>query len=464
MLTGFLLGPSPVETVDGYLSSDIGGRGLATAHEIGRSATIDRVRASGLRGRGGGGFLTGAKWAGIAGQESSRRYVVCNGAEGEPGTFKDRALIRSNPYQVIEGLFIAAFAVDAVDVYVCVKASYTVELERLTRAVEELQRQGLGTDLTVNIVAGPDDYLFGEEKAMLEVIEGKPAMPRAFPPYEQGLFAWSPELGWESTPAATGARRDDPHPTLVNNVETLANVPHILARGEQWFRSMGTAESPGTIVCTVVGDVIAPDVGEIEMGTPLGAAIDAIGSGVHPGRSVKAVFSGVSNAVIAADHLATPLTYEAMAGIGSGLGSAGLIVYDDTACMVEVARQFSDFLAVESCGQCSPCKLGSTEITALLDRIEAGEGEDHDLEVIRGWLIRVTDASRCYLATEEQVVISSILRTFPEEFAEHLERHGCPRQRSLPLPKLVDLSDGTATYAGHRDAPPPGGPAGLGSD
>ncbi|UDY34967.1 NADH-ubiquinone oxidoreductase-F iron-sulfur binding region domain-containing protein [Dermatobacter hominis] len=453
-MTGFLLDEQPVMTVEDYLSSEVGGLGIATALELGPSATIERVRASGLRGRGGGGFLTGAKWAGIAGQESSRRFVVCNGAEGEPGTFKDRALIRSNPYQVVEGLLIAAFAVGASDVYVCVKASYSRELERLTRAVEELQRSGLGADVTVNLVAGPDDYLFGEEKAMLEVIEGKAALPRAFPPYEQGLFAWSPELGWESTPVAIGTRRDDPHPTLVNNVETLANVPHILARGEAWFRSNGTPSSPGTIVCTVVGDVVAPDVGEIELGTPLGAAIDAIGSGVHPGRSVKAVFSGVSNAVIGAHQLDTPLSYEAMEGIGSGLGSAGLIVYDDTACMVEVACRFSDFLAQESCGQCSPCKLGSTEITAHLDRIEAGLGSDRDLEVVSAWLRRVTDASRCYLATEEQTVISSILRAFPEEFAEHLERHRCPRQRSLPLPKLVELVDGRATYAGHDEAPP----------
>jgi NADH:ubiquinone oxidoreductase subunit F (NADH-binding) len=464
MVTGFLLDPDPVATVEEYLASDVGGRGLAVAHDLGRSETIERVRASGLRGRGGGGFLTGAKWQGIAGQGSSRRYVVCNGAEGEPGTFKDRALIRSNPYQVIEGLFIAAFAVDSTDVYVCVKASYSRELERLTRAIEGLQQHGLGTDLTVTIVAGPDDYLFGEEKAMLEVIEGKPPLPRAFPPYEQGLFAWSPELGWESTPAAVGSRRDDPHPTLVNNVETLANVPHIVARGEEWFRSMGTADSPGTVVCTVVGDVVAPDIGEIEMGTPLGAAIDAVGSGVHSGRSVKAVFSGVSNAVVPGHLLATPLSYEAMEGIGSGLGSAGLIVYDDTACMVEVACRFSDFLSLESCGQCSPCKLGSAEITAHLDRIEAGLGSDRDLEVVSAWLRRVTDASRCYLATEEQTVISSILRTFPEEFADHLERHRCPRPRSLPIPKLVELSEGRATYAGHDDASPVDGSRGLGND
>ncbi len=183
------------------------------------------MTASGLRGRGGGGFPTGTKWAGIAGQDTSRRYLVCNGAEGEPGTFKDRALMRANPYQLIEGLMIAAFAVGADEVYVCIKGTYTEELERVTRAVQEFQQAGICAECTVNIVAGPDEYLFGEEKAMLEVIEGKPPLPRWFPPHEQGLFARSPELGWESTPVTIGSRRDDPHPTLVNNVETSATCP-----------------------------------------------------------------------------------------------------------------------------------------------------------------------------------------------------------------------------------------------
>lgn len=169
---------------------------------MGAPATIDLIGASGLRGRGGGGFPTGKKWAGIAGQASDRRYVVCNGAEGEPGTFKDRALMRSNPYQVVEGVMIAAFAIGAAETYICIKDSYTVELDRITRAVQEFQQAGICNDCTVNIVAGPDEYLFGEEKAMLEVIEGKPPLPRSSPPYEHGLFSRSPELGWESTPVA----------------------------------------------------------------------------------------------------------------------------------------------------------------------------------------------------------------------------------------------------------------------
>ncbi len=445
-MTAFLLPAAPVVSLEQYLGTEVGGLGVATAQRIGPAETIRAVAAAGLRGRGGGGFPTGKKWAGIVDQSASRRYLVCNGAEGEPGTFKDRALLRANPYQVVEGVIIAAFAVGASEAFICLKRRFTEELAAMTRAVQEFQAAGVCTDCTVNIVAGPDEYLFGEEKAMLEVIEGKPPLPRWFPPYEHGLFAASPQEGWEAGPHGLHRRSDEPNPTLVNNVETLANVPHILAHGPAWFRSTGTAESPGTVIATVVGDVLAPDVGEIELGTPLSAVIDAVGSGLAPGRSVKAVFSGVANPVVVAFQLDTPVSYEGFAAIGSGMGAAGFIVSDGTACMVDAAYRFSRFLFVESCGQCPPCKLGSGEITERLERIETGAGEDRDLEVIAHWLRRVTDGSRCYLATEEQQVVSSLLRAFPEEFAEHIENHGCPHPQRRPMPKLVDLVDGTAVY------------------
>jgi NADH-quinone oxidoreductase subunit F len=349
----FLLPPDPITSLDAYLATEVGGLGIERAQQIGPSATIDALFASGLRGRGGGGFPTGRKWAGIASQTGTRRYVVCNGAEGEPGTFKDRALLRANPYQLVEGMVIAAFAVGAAEAYIALKASFEREIDLVTGAVQDFQSSGICTDCKVTIVAGPDEYLFGEEKAMLEVIEGKPPLPRWFPPHEHGLFATAPQLGWEATPRSGG--RGGPNPTLVNNVETLANVPHILARGSDWFRSMGTRESPGMVVATVVGDVVAPDVGEVELGTPLGAVIDAVGSGVSRGRSVKAVFSGVANPVVTAGDLDTPVSYEGFKAIGSGMGAAGFIVYDDTACMVDAAYRLSRFLSIESCGQCPPC-------------------------------------------------------------------------------------------------------------
>lgn len=445
----FLLPVQPLNTLDEYFATETGGLGVKRAQDIGPQATIEEVTRSGLRGRGGGGFPAGRKWASVAVQPGTHRYLVCNAAEGEPGTFKDRALIRANPYQLVEGVIVAAFAIEALEAFICLKASFEPEIAALTRAVEEMRAAGICTDCSITIVTGPDEYLYGEEKAMLEVIEGKAPLPGLFPPYEHGLFATAPQTGWQATEAQAGHfGRHESNPTLVNNAETLSNVPHILARGADWFRSMGTDKSPGTLVCTVVGDVVAPDVGEVELGTPLGTVIGAVGSGLHLGHNVKAVFSGVANPVLTAKELDVPLSYEGFQTVGSGLGTGGFIVYDDSACMVEVARQFSRFLAVESCGQCPPCKLGSLEITARLDRIEGGVATEGDIAEIGGWLEKVTDGNRCYLAVQERVLIASILRSFPEEVVEHLDGRGCPRPRSLPFPKIVDLRGGRATYDG----------------
>ena len=239
---------------------------------------------------------------------------------------------------------------------------------------------------------------------------------------------------------------DDANPTLVNNVETLSNVPHILSSGADWFRSMGTSESPGTQVCTVVGDVTTPGVAEVELGTPLAEVIQRVGGGVSADRVVKAVFSGVSNRVVTSDQLDVPLSYEGFQAIGSGMGAAGFIVYDDTACMVEVARLFSRFLYVESCGQCPACKLGSSEITDRLTQLEGGTADDTTVAAIGGWLQRVTDGNRCYLPVQERDVVGSILNAFADEVAEHLDQGTCPRPRALPLPKLVDLEGGRVVY------------------
>ncbi len=446
-MAAFLLPVEPITSLDQYLSSDVGGRGIERAHDLGPSATIAEVTRAGLRGRGGGGFPTGTKWSGVASQTGQRRFLVCNGAEGEPGTFKDRALIRANPYQLVEGVVIAGFAVGIEEAFICLKASFGRELDLVTRAVEEFQTAGICGDCKVTIVAGPDEYLFGEEKAMLEVIEGNEPLPRWLPPYLHGLFATAPQLGWQAhAPEAGHAPDAGSNPTLVNNVETLSNIPHILARGADWFGSMGTAESPGTIVTTVVGDVVAPDVGEVEMGSRLQDVIDAVGSGLPDGRSVKAVFSGVANAVVTAEDLDVAVSYEGFASVGSGMGSAGFIVYDDTTCMVDAAYRFSRFLSIESCGQCPPCKLGSGAITEHLERLETGTGQDSDIDAIVGWLGHVADGSRCYLATEERIIVDSILRAFPEEFDEHIALGHCPRPRRLPIPKLVDLTNGQATY------------------
>lgn len=438
-----LLPDEPITSLDEYLAF-AGGSGIEAARRLGADRTRELVAASGLRGRGGGGFPTGRKWAGIARQRGDRRYVVANGAEGEPGTFKDRALLRSNPYQILDGILVAAYAVGAADAFLCVKESFRREIDSVTRAIGEMQDGGMWDDCTLTIIPGPTEYLFGEEKAMLEVIEGKPPLPRWFAPHEHGLFAPGPQEGWEAGPGRRGEGGGS-NPTLVNNVETLANVPPILLRGADWFRSRGTDASPGTVVATVVGDVVAPGVGEIELGMPLSSVVAAVGAGPTPGSAVKAVFPGVANAVVVARDLDVSVSYEGFARIGSGIGSAGFIVADETACMIDAAYRFSRFLAVESCGQCPPCKIGSTEITTRLERIETGVGSAADVDAVRGWLTRVTDGSRCFLASEERRVVASILRAFPYELADHLDRPGCPGGRR-PMPLLVDIDAAGVVY------------------
>jgi NADH:ubiquinone oxidoreductase subunit F (NADH-binding) len=442
---GFLLPPVPLRSLGEYEAVG-GGEGLARAQEIGPDLTLKEVQLSGLRGRGGAGFPTGRKWTTIRSAAGSAKYAVVNAAEGEPGTFKDRALLRANPYQLVEGLAIAALAVGTADAYIGVKASFEAETAALRRAVEEMAAAGMLGDLTVNIVTGPDEYLFGEEKALLEVIEGNAPLPRLFPPYQHGLFATGIQMGWQASVGTPDEAHPDPHPTLVNNVETLSNVPHILRKGAEWYRSFGTDASPGIVVATVVGDVVRAGVGEVELGVPLRDVIETISGGVLDGRRLKAVFSGVSNPVLTEAQLDLPLTYEDFAAAGTGLGACGFIVYDDSACMVEVARLFSQFLAVESCGQCPACKLGTAAITEHLNAVELGAGNDDDITTIGGRLRTVTDGNRCALPQEEQNVVGSLMTRFPDEFAEHLERGRCPRPRPLVMPKLVDIVEGRAVY------------------
>jgi NADH-quinone oxidoreductase subunit F len=443
-----LLPDEPLRSLDEYIDAFEGGQGLVQARELGPAGIVDTIERSGLRGRGGAGFPTGRKWASVCagGPEVGDRYAVANGAEGEPGTFKDRMLMRRNPYQVVEGLAIAAATVDAVGAYLAVKASFEPEIDALTRALEEMGEAGIIGDVPITLVTGPEEYLFGEEKGLLEVIEGEDPLPRLFPPYIYGLFTAMPQMGWSAgiDLSADGVEVPSSNPTLVNNAETLANVVPILGRGAEWYRSMGTSESPGVAIVTVVGDAQHAGVAEVELGTPLREVIERVGGGARPGRTIKAVISGVANGVITERDLDAPMTYEDLAKIDSGLGAMGFVVYDDTTDMLEVARGISRFLYVESCGQCPACKFGTGEVTAYLDRISDGEGTDHDIAVIGARLDSVTDANRCYLGAQEQIVISSLLRQFPEEFAAHLE--GAEPAPEVPVAKLVDIRDGVALY------------------
>jgi NADH:ubiquinone oxidoreductase subunit F (NADH-binding) len=443
MAEPFLLPAAPIETLDDYLAAG-GGAGIEAARRLGPDGTLEEIVASGLRGRGGAGFATGRKWQSVRDGGAGTRYVVANGAEGEPASFKDRVLMVRDPYRVVEGAAIAALAVGAEEVYLATKASYRPQADALTRAALELGGAGVLGDLTCTVVAGPDEYLFGEEKALLEVIEGREPLPRLLPPWQHGLFATVPAGGWEAEATALSASGAS-NPTVVNNVETLANVAHILARGATWFRGAGTPASPGMILTTVVGDVAHPGVHEVELGTPFSTLLDRCG-GPRPGRRFKAAFSGVSSGVLTADRFDTPLTYEDFAAVGSGLGAAGFVVYDDTADMTSVVRELSRFLAVESCGQCPPCKQGCAAITEHLTTIVEGRGEAHDLEVIQARLQSVTDSNRCALGAGEQVVVGSVLRAFPEEVAARVAG-GAGRVADVVVPLVKDVApDGTVTY------------------
>jgi len=435
----------PPLTLERYVAAG-GGTGIDQARTLGPRGTIDELAAAGLRGRGGAGFPTATKWRSLLGGGGGTRYAVCNGAEGEPGTFKDRALLRANPYAVLEGLVIGALTIGAGDAYVAVKSSFTREIVRLSEAMADMAAKRFLGDVEVHLVTGPDEYLFGEEKALLEVIEGNDPLPRWLPPYLHGLYATAPQLGWEaSEPSPEGDPAAGANPTLVNNAETLAQAAWILANGADAFRRLGTERSPGTVLATIVGDVTTPGVFEVPMGTRLADLIERAG-GMGEGRSFKAAFPGVANAVLTAQDINIPLTYEDFEQIGSGLGAGGFMVYDDTACMVEVTATLSRFLYVESCGQCLPCKLGTGHITGALERIRDGSGSDHDLDLIEERLRVVADGNRCYLPVQERNLVSSVLRNLPADFAAHLEGW-CPSQRTdYPLPKLVDLADGAAEY------------------
>lgn len=451
--TAHALPSAPVRTLAEYRS--IGGMtGLVQAERLGPEGTIQLVEEAGIRGRGGAGFPTGRKWRSLReglGPDDDA-FVVVNAAEGEPGTFKDRALLRANPYVVLEGALIAASTLGSSTILIATKASYATEVAQIGRAAADLDAAGLTADVELVIIEGPDHYLYGEETGLLEVIEGEDPLPRHLPPYQYGLFTTAPQLGWSAGADASpgGPATASSNPALVNNVETFAHVALACRHGAAWYRSLGTAESPGPTIVTVTGDVRRPAVGEIELGQPLGVVIDGLSGGPGPGRSIKAVLSGVSNRALGEDQLDTPVSYEHLAAAGGGLGSAGFIVCDDRRNMIDVAYQVARFLHVESCGQCNPCKTGTGDIAAALESLvtASGDAAEH-LATIQRRLITVTDASRCYLPTQAQILVPSILQGYPDDLATRLAGH--PGDLDVPLPKLVDLADGVATIDSAQD-------------
>ncbi len=436
-----VLPDEPVADLAGYEAAG-GGRGLAVARRLDPDGLIEELEASGLRGRGGAGFPTGTKWRTVAGNTAADlpATVIVNGAEGEPGTFKDRAIMRRNPYAVVEGAVIASLAVGADRAAIAIKSSFKEERDRLERAINEAVEAGWTSDLNIAVVEGPGEYLFGEETALLEVLDGRPPFPRIAPPYRHGIdeVGAEPRKPAGSLMAAPGA--EGAPPTLVNNVETLANVPGILADGADWFRELGTTESPGSVVCTISGATARAGVAEIAMGTTLADAIALIGGGPRGPSALVAAVPGVANAMVPAERFDTPLTYEDMRASGSGLGAAGFIVLDGTDDLVAVAQGISRFLAIESCGQCVPCKSDGLAIAEHLDRIRRSDANELDLGAVADLVGTVTDEARCYLAQQHQTIIDSVLRLFPDPLREHIDGTAEPSGRYLIAP-IVDITD-----------------------
>ncbi len=438
-----VLDAEPVASLQAWIASGGGGKALEAARSVGAETVIATIEASGLRGRGGAGFPTGTKWRTVATNRSATlpATVVVNGAEGEPGSFKDRMILRRNPYRVIEGALIAAMAVGADRVVLAVKATFETEVDRLRTAVDEVREAGwVDESIEMSVFEGPSEYLYGEETALLEVIDGRAPFPRVAPPFRHGID----EVGDDTSAAAEtdmagpGAATAAP-PTLVDNVETLANVPAIVVEGPEWFRSVGTAESPGTIVCTITGRTVRHGVAEVAMGTPLSEVITQIGGRPTQG-AVIAVMSGVSNPLLPPERLDTPLSYEAMQAAGTGLGTGGFIVFDETIDPVAVAHGVSRFLAVESCGQCTPCKQDGLAIADTLDRLRRSEATAGDVEQVSSLVTTVADGARCFLATQHQLVVDSVLTLFPELVVAHTDG-SAPAVEPLLIAPIVDLVD-----------------------
>ncbi len=380
-------------------------------------AIVAELKEAGLRGRGGAGFPTGVKWDKVLNHRVKERYFVCNAGEHEPGTFKDRHLLRSIPHQLIEGCLIAAHTVQAKAAFIYVNHEYEDERNNLKKALEQAKAKGflgtniLGTgyDLDLQVFDGYGSYVAGEETAMLESMQGRPAMPRQKPPFyptDFGLYG---------------------KPTLVNNVETLCNIPRILYKGAAWFTQVGTEKCPGTMMFSLSGSVNRPGVYEMPMGVTIRELIEKCGGGVPGGRNIKAVFpGGPAFPMVTADQLDLQMDFDSLKKAGTGLGSAGTIVIDDATCMVAATLKYSNFFKGESCGQCPPCRMGTNNLATLMAKIEEGQGTQKDLDSLLQLCGFVKGTGYCTLVTGAAVLVQSSVKLFQKEYEEHLRLQRCP--------------------------------------
>lgn len=410
-----------VDVPDGHLLStyEAGGGYRALRKALGEytpDEIVDLVKESNLRGRGGAGFPTGMKWSFVPKAAGKPKYLCCNADEGEPGTFKDRIIMERDPHQLIEGLAVSAYAIGAETAYVYIRGEYVTAIRRMEQAIAEAHENGyLGTGILgsnfnfmVYIHRGAGAYICGEETAMLESLEGKRAQPRLKPPF----------------PAVAGLYAS---PTVINNVETLACVPHIVMRGPGWFRGIGPDRSPGPKLYCLSGQVRKPGLYELPMGISLHELVEEHAGGPLPGRKVKAVIpGGVSAPVIPASELEVGMDFDSLAAAGSMLGSAGVVVIDDSTCMVKLATRIIEFFHHESCGKCTPCREGLDWAVKVLRRIEAGEGETGDLEQLEMLCKGIFGNTFCALGDGAAMGLRAALKHFREEFVAHIEERRCP--------------------------------------
>ena len=404
------------EAIEEYIAMD----GYFALEKVLREMTPDQVIQtildSGLRGRGGGGFPTGLKWKFTKGSVSDKKYVACNADEGDPGAFMDRSVLEGDPHAIIEAMAIAAYAVGADEGYVYVRAEYPIAVKRLSIAIEQAREYGLlgenifgtGFNFDMHIRLGAGAFVCGEETALMTSIEGNRGEPRPRPPFPavKGLFG---------------------KPTLLNNVETYANIPQIILKGAEWFASMGTERSKGTKVFALGGKITNTGLVEVPMGTTLREVIEEIGGGIPNGKKFKAAQTGgPSGGCIPAHLIDTPIDYDNLIEIGSMMGSGGLIVMDEDNCMVDIAKFFLEFTVDESCGKCTPCRVGTRRLLEILDKIISGNGELEDLDRMEELCNYIKSASLCGLGQTAPNPVISTLRYFKDEYIAHIVDKKCP--------------------------------------
>ena len=411
------------ENIDEYIAFD-GYKALEKVlFEMSQDDVINEITESGLRGRGGAGFPTGKKWYFTKIAEGDQKYVVCNADEGDPGAFMDRSILEGDPHSVIEAMMIAGYAVGANKGYIYVRAEYPIAVHRFQTAINQAKEYGIlgknifGTDFSfdLEIRLGAGAFVCGEETALLESIEGRSGRPRLKPPFPANCGLWQ-------------------KPTLINNVETYANITKIILNGAKWYSSIGTEKSKGTKVFALGGNVVNVGLVEVPMGTTLREIVFDIGGGIPGGHEFKAAQTGgPSGGCIPAEHLDTPIDYESLSQIGSMMGSGGLIVMDDAKCMVNLAKFYLGFTVDESCGKCTPCRIGTKRMLEILERITEGNGETEDLEKLERLAKTIQKASVCGLGQTAPNPVLSTMKYFRDEYIAHIRDKKCPAKECKAL-------------------------------